>query len=145
MGFFRTKSIDRKLPKVHFAPSQGKCIVNRQNQLFTCPTLQRKIEDWKKSDVYKWLSVLQMSKYEEAFKSVSGKACRQTPDTSQLQCESKSKSLLFCLQRVLQLSAADVYRFAENKQDADVLLESIQSLRETGVGVHHGLTCPVAC
>ena len=37
------------------------------------------------------------------------------------------------VQRVLQLSAADVYRFAENKQDADVLLESVQSLRETGV------------
>lgn len=34
---------------------------------------------------------------------------------------------------MLQLSAADVYRFADNKQDADVLLESIQSLRETGV------------
>lgn len=38
------------------------------------------------------------------------------------------------LQRLLQLSAADIYRFAENKQDADLLLEAIQSLRETGVG-----------
>ncbi len=37
------------------------------------------------------------------------------------------------LQRLLQLSAADVYRFAASKQDADTLLESIQSLRETGV------------
>lgn len=85
MGFFRTKSgqIDRKMPK-------------------------RKVEDWKKSDVNKWLAVLQMSKYEESFKTVSGK-------------------------RVLQLSAADVYRFADNKQDADTLLESIQSLRETGM------------
>ena len=36
--------------------------------------LQRKVEDWKKSDVYKWLAVLQMSKYEESFKTVSGKA-----------------------------------------------------------------------
>ena len=37
------------------------------------------------------------------------------------------------LQRLLQLSAADVYRFAVSKQDADTLLESIQALRETGV------------
>lgn len=40
---------------------------------------------------------------------------------------------MLLMQRVLQLSAADVYRFADNKQDADTLLESIQSLRETGV------------
>lgn len=83
MGFFRTKSIDNKMPK-------------------------RKVEDWKKGDVNKWLAVLQLSKYEESFKTISGK-------------------------RLLQLSAADVYRFAASKQDADTLLESIQSLRETGM------------
>ncbi|KAL0023967.1 hypothetical protein WJX77_004039 [Trebouxia sp. C0004] len=69
---------------------------------------KRKVEDWKKGDVNKWLAVLQLSKYEDSFKTVSGK-------------------------RLLQLSAADVYRFAANKQDADTLLESIQSLRETGL------------
>ncbi|DBA71896.1 TPA: hypothetical protein ACH3X2_010942 [Trebouxia sp. C0005] len=83
MGFFRTKSIDNKMPK-------------------------RKVEDWKKGDVNKWLAVLQLSKYEDSFKTVSGK-------------------------RLLQLSAADVYRFAASKQDADTLLESIRSLRETGM------------
>ena len=41
-----------------------------------------------------------------------------------------------CIQRLLQLSAADVYRFADSKQDADTLLESIRSLRETGVRIH---------
>lgn len=41
--------------------------------------------------------------------------------------------VLALLQRLVQLSAADIYRFADNKQDADLLLESIQSLRETGV------------
>lgn len=35
--------------------------------------LQRKVEDWKKGDVSKWLDALQMSKYDDAFKTVSGK------------------------------------------------------------------------
>ncbi|KAL3156386.1 hypothetical protein ABBQ38_000700 [Trebouxia sp. C0009 RCD-2024] len=39
------------------------------------------------------------------------------------------------VQRLLQLSAADVFRFAHNKQDADTFLESIRSLRETGTVV----------
>ncbi|KAL3132079.1 hypothetical protein ABBQ32_008689 [Trebouxia sp. C0010 RCD-2024] len=82
MGFFRSKSIEKKLPK-------------------------RKVEDWKKADISKWLALLQLTQYEDSFKSMSGK-------------------------RLLQLSAADIYRFADNKPDADTLLESIRSLRETG-------------
>lgn len=35
--------------------------------------LQRKVEDWKKTDINKWLAVLQLTKYEEACKSMSGK------------------------------------------------------------------------
>ena len=38
--------------------------------------LQRKVEDWKKSDVGKWLDTMQMKKYEDAFKTVSGKVSR---------------------------------------------------------------------
>ena len=50
-----------------------------------------------------------------------------------------------CLQRLLQLSAADVYRFADSKQDADTLLESIRLLRETGVSILKIITFSVAC
>ena len=35
--------------------------------------VQRKVEDWKKTDISKWLAVLDMTKYENSFKSVSGK------------------------------------------------------------------------
>lgn len=48
------------------------------------------------------------------------------------------------VQRLLQLSAADVFRFAHNKQDADTFLESIRSLRETGVSTYeHSQTSQV--
>ena len=140
MGFFRTKSIDRKLPKV-YSSAQRQVPHPAVVDILPCPALQRKIEDWKKSDVYKWLSVLELSKYEEAFKNISGKASWQGCHITKASRQKHALSLVFCLQRVLQLSAADVYRFAENKQDADVLLESIQSLRETGVRIHYALMC----
>lgn len=35
--------------------------------------VQRKVEDWKKTDISKWLAVLDMTKYENSFKTVSGK------------------------------------------------------------------------
>ena len=146
MGFFTTKSIDRKIPKVIRLQTVTLPADSVNGHIATCRVMQRKVEDWKKSDVYKWLSVLEMSKYEDAFKNISGKA-RQNR-TSTHCCTATKRSRIYvvalklgmlnsaqpvCLQRVLQLSAADVYRFAENKQDADVLLESVQSLRETGV------------
>jgi len=90
------------------------------------------VDEWKKSDVHKWLAVLQMSKYEESFKTVSGKASIDCL-SAVYQGPVAPLTALSMLQRLLQLSAADVYRFAGNKQDADTLLESIQSLRETGV------------
>ena len=94
--------------------------------------LQRKVGDWKKTDVSKWLATLGMSKYEECFKTMSGKA-RMTVPVPAVSVINKCAHLGGDLQRLLQLSAADVYRFAENKHDADRLLESIQSLRDTGV------------
>ena len=36
--------------------------------------LQKKVTDWKSSDMNKWLSFIGQSKYEEAFKSISSKA-----------------------------------------------------------------------
>ena len=35
--------------------------------------VQRKVEDWKKNDISMWLAVLDMTKYENSFKNVSGK------------------------------------------------------------------------
>ena len=37
------------------------------------------------------------------------------------------------MQRLLQLTAADLYMMVETKADADTLLEAIQELRENGV------------
>ena len=35
--------------------------------------MQRKVEDWKKADISKWLALLQLTQYEDSFKSMSGK------------------------------------------------------------------------
>ena len=51
---------------------------------FSICDMQRKVEDWKKGDVYKWLGVLQMSKYEDAFKTISGKASTKQDIATQL-------------------------------------------------------------
>lgn len=94
--------------------------------------MQRKVEDWKKSDINKWLTVLHLSKYEECFNAVSGKVRHQALTSHVVNRD----HLGLCVQRLLQLSAADIYRFADCKQDADSLLDSLRSLRETGVSTN---------
>ena len=141
--------------------------------------LQKKVADWKSSDMTKWLSYIGQSKYEEAFKSMSPKASSMNscsgqprfqhhpclpmqrltqtllyaseqnkllqhslqwaldrqPEPSSLVCLRLQQTAVLPLfmQRLLQLTAADLYMMVETKADADTLLEAIQELRENGV------------
>ena len=43
--------------------------------------------------------------------------------------------MCLCLQRLLQLSAADLYQLVDRKLDADLLLDAIQELRAREVSI----------
>ncbi|KAK9810553.1 hypothetical protein WJX73_000223 [Symbiochloris irregularis] len=66
--------------------------------------LKKPAADWEREDVCKWLAYLGFSKYEEAFKAVTGR-------------------------RLLQLEAADLYQLVDSKLDADLLLDAISDLK----------------